>query len=140
MSARTRFKRKATRRFADYTAMCWTRELLSLQYTGPTLAVIFQEGCLFIPNPKTRREASSAATINLQLLSVPAKANKMLNSSNHSLFPHAEFHEENLPSGDAWRRVRGIAEVLASRWNKAINSQCVFPWIYVACVACGQHC
>jgi hypothetical protein len=27
----------------------------------------------------------------------------MLNSSNHSLFPLAEFQEENLPSGDAWR-------------------------------------
>ena len=33
----------------------------------------------------------------------PAKANKMLNSSNHSLFALAEFHEENLPSGGAWR-------------------------------------
>jgi hypothetical protein len=32
----------------------------------------------------------------------------MLNSSNHSLFPHAEFHEENLPSGGAWRTLEAL--------------------------------
>ena len=48
-----------------------------------------------------------------------------------ALFPHAQFHEENLPSGDAWRRVRGGAELSASRRNKVIDSQCAFSRLYV---------
>src|SRR6516165_5881268 len=48
--------------------------------------------------------ASAATTYRVS----PAKANKKPNSSNHSLFPLAEFHEENLPSGGAWRTLEPL--------------------------------
>jgi len=37
-----------------------------------------------------------------------------------------------MPSGDTWRRVRGIAEASGSRRNKVINGQWAFSRLYVA--------
>ena len=51
----------------------------------------------------------------------PVKANKMLNGSNHGLFPHAEFHEENLRLRLA-KRSRHCRGVGFFRRRKAITA------------------
>ena len=40
-----------------------------------------------------------------------------------------------MPSGDTWRRVRGIAEASGLRRNKVINGQWAFSRLYVALCA-----
>ena len=66
---------------------------------------VFEKDDLSLQIP--RRGGSFLNGNNLQNVA-GVKVDKTLNSSYHSLFPLAEFQEENLPSGGTWRTLEAL--------------------------------
>jgi hypothetical protein len=77
------------------------------------------------------REAAATSSAATTYRVSPVKRNKMPNSSNHSLFPLGEFHEENLPPARTLEALPRCSLCVGGRRFEGGHGKCVFSWLSV---------